>query len=476
LNTDRSLLIKGSYWHLAINNANGDHYLTSLRIFLKEIDEKGELLRITEEIDPYLEAAAVIDSFDNGPAVLMENIKNYRNAVVAGVCNTRERLCQALKTSREELHGTLLYAIRNPKYPQIEEGKKERQYVHSTNLSDIPILRHYPEDGGRYITAAIVAARSLDGKIENVSFHRLQVLDENHLAIRVVPRHLYKILKENEKTEEPLEVAISIGLHPAIMLAAASAAPFGVSEYGVANTLLGGELVLCKCKDVNVPAPSEAEIILEGKIKVDQETEEGPFVDATGTYDIIRRQPVVEITGIRYQEQFIYQALLPGKSEHHLLMGLPREAQIRESISRVVPYVRGVNLTLGGCSWLHAIISLEKQTEGDGKSALLAAFTAHKSLKHAVVVDSDINPYDLRAVEWAIATRFQADRDLVLVKGARGSSLDPSGDQNLELTTKMGIDATRTLTKPEESFKKVVLSEPHKRRAETLLKKYMGDE
>jgi UbiD family decarboxylase len=152
-------------------------------------------------------------------------------------------------------------------------------------------------------------------------------------------------------------------------------------------------------------------------------------------------------------------------------MGLPREANIWESVRGTTPYVRGVNLTLGGCSWLHAILSIEKQSEGDGKSALMAAFAAHKSLKHAVVVDSDIDPYDLREVEWAIATRFQADKDLLIVPGARGSSLDPSGDQNLELTTKLGIDATRTFLKPKESFSKARFSETYEKRARIILKR-----
>jgi len=443
----------------------------NLRDFLGELERDGELIRIREEVDAYLEAAAVIGLLDNGPAVLMERVRGYKNPVVAGVCGTRDRICRAIGVSREELHERLLYAIKNPIYPKIEKNGRVKEISDSPRLSSIPVLTHFQKDGGSYITAGIVAARSLDGKIENVSFHRLQVLDDRHLAIRVVRRHLYKLLQMYREAGKPLEVAISVGLHPAIMLAAASPAPFGISEYGVANVLSGGNLVLTKCEEVDVPVPSDAELVLEGRIHPEQEVEEGPFVDATGTYDIIRRQPVVEVTRVMHQDQFIYQALLPGRSEHHLLMGLPREAQIWESVSRTVPYVRGVNLTLGGCSWLHVIVSLEKQSEGDGKSALLAAFAAHKSLKHAVVVDSDIDPYNLREVEWAIATRFQADKDLLLIPGVRGSSLDPSGDQNLELTTKLGIDATRTFLKPKEAFCKAKFSELYEKRAKEIFKR-----
>jgi UbiD family decarboxylase len=445
--------------------------LPDLRNFVKELEDKGDLHRISEEVDVYLEAAAIIGQLDNGPAVLMEKIKGYENPIVAGVCGTRSKLCQAIGASKEELHKKLLQAIRNPVYPEIKDRGLVKKNISLPKLSELPVLTHFQKDGGPYITSAIIAARSLDGKIENVSFHRLQILDDTHLAIRIVRRHLYKILQMHKEANKPLEVAISLGLHPSIMLAAASSLPYGVSEYGVANTLLGGDLALTKCEDVSIPVPSDAELVLEGKIYPNQEVEEGPFVDATGTYDIIRKQPVIEITQMMHRDDFIYQALLPGMSEHHLLMGLPPEAQIWESVGNAVPYVRGVNLTLGGCSWLHAIISLEKQSEGDGKSAILAAFAAHKSLKHAVVVDSDIDPHDLKEVEWAIATRFQADKDLLIIPNARGSSLDPSGNQSLGLTTKMGIDATRTLSRSEESFIKARFSELSENRAKEILRK-----
>lgn len=444
--------------------------MPDLRDFLKELENKGDLHRIIEEVDVYLEAAAIIGHLDNGPAVLMEKVKGCKNPIVAGVCGTRSKLCQAIGVSKKELYNRLLQAIRNPIYPKIEEGGSVKETIDSPKLSKLPVLTHFQGDGGPYITSAIVAARSSDGKIENVSFHRLQILDDTHLAIRIVRRHLYKILQMHKEANKPLEVAISLGLHPAVMLAAASSLPFGVSEYGVANTLLEEEFVLTNCEDVSVPVPSDAELVLEGKIHPNHEIDEGPFVDATGTYDIIRKQPVVEITRIMHRDKFIYQALLPGMSEHHLLMGLPPEAQIWESVSSVVPFVRGVNLTLGGCSWLHAVISLEKQSEGDGKSAILAAFAAHKSLKHVIVVDPDIDPHNMKEVEWAIATRFQADKDLVMIPGARGSSLDPSGDQNLGLTTKLGIDATITLSRPKESFIKARFSELHKNRAKQILK------
>jgi len=160
------------------------------------------------------------------------------------------------------------------------------------------------------------------------------------------------------------------------------------------------------------------------------------------------------VIGVTHRENYLYQALLPGGMEHKLLMGVPYEAKIREAVGNVVPSVKDVRLTPGGCCWLHAVISIEKQVDGDAKNAILAAFAAHPSLKHAVLVDQDIDVTKLDEVEWAIATRFQGDEDVVVVGGARGSTLDPSADQELATTSKVGVDATRPYSKPREKFER----------------------
>jgi UbiD family decarboxylase len=177
-------------------------------------------------------------------------------------------------------------------------------------------------------------------------------------------------------------------------------------------------------------------------------------VDITGTYDVQRKQPIVTIVGVLQREDYIYHGLLPSGAEHRLLMGVPHEVLIWEAVSKVVPKVHAVNLSVGGSGWLHAVISVEKQLDGDGKNVLLAAFAAHPSLKHAVVVDSDIDVYDDSSVEWAIATRFQGGEDLVVVNKVRGSTLDSSADQETGLTTKIGVDATRPFSKPKEKFER----------------------
>jgi len=424
----------------------------SLRSFLGEMHRKHQMLEVKDEVSPRFEVSAFMKEFDGGPVLYFDNVKGRETKIVAGVCGTRQRLCWALGAKVENLYQKLIDAWRMPTLPKRVRGGPVNEVVERARLSKLPILTHFEHDAGPYITSAIVSARSPDKKIENVSIHRLQVLDDRHFAIRLVPRHLFKLWQMAKEEKQNLDVAIAIGVHPAVMLAAASPLPFGVSEFGVANKLLNNKLTLIKCEHVDAFAPAEAEIVLEGRILIEKEVIEGPLVDITGTYDVQRKQPVIELVSTMHRRDYIYQALLPSSAEHKLLMGLPHETMIWEAVSKVVPSVKAVNLSIGGCGWLHAIISIDKLVDGDAKNALTAAFSAHPSLKHAVVVDTDIDIFNPNTVEWAIATRFQAEEDTLLIQNARGSTLDPSANQETGLTTKVGIDATRPLTKPREKF------------------------
>jgi len=424
----------------------------SLRGFLAEMQKKNQLLQVEEDVSPRFDVSAFMKELDGGPVLYFDNVKGSRTKIVAGVCGTRQRLCWALGVNQETLYQKIIEAWREPTPPKVVRGGPVNEVVEKARLSKLPILTHFERDAGAYITSSVISARSSDGKIENVSIHRLQVLDDQHVAIRLVPRHLYNMWRIAKEKKEDLNVAITVGTHPAVMLAAASPVPFGVSEFGVANALLGNKMHLVKCEHVNAYAPAEAEIVLEGRILAAREVVEGPLVDITGTYDIQRKQPVIELVSMMHRRDYMYQALLPSGAEHKLLMGLPHETMIWEAVSKVVPTVKAVNLSSGGCGWLHAILSIDKLVDGDAKNALAAAFSAHPSLKHAVVVDTDIDVYNPTMVEWAIATRFQASEDLLIIPQARGSTLDPSADQETGMTTKVGVDATRPLTKPKEKF------------------------
>jgi UbiD family decarboxylase len=444
----------------------------SFRKFLEKIEKEGEVLHIKNELSTSFEIPFVMKSFDNqGPILLFEKVKNHETRVVANVCGTRKRICAAIDVEQDGLYRKLIDAWRLPKKPKVA-GDGAVKEVSEKDLSKIPVLTHFERDAGPYITSAVVYAKSIDGNVENVSVHRLQVLDKKRLAIRLVPRHLFRLWQTAKENGRDLEVSISIGVHPAVMLAASSPVPFGVNEFEVANALMNNSLRLIECEHVNAYAPADAELVLEGKISAKEEVAEGPFVDITGTYDIQRRQPVVEVVNVMHRKDYVYQALLPSGAEHKLLMGLPHEVLIWEAISKVVPKVYAVNLSVGGSGWLHAIISIDKQLDGDGKNALLAAFAAHPSLKHAVVVDSDINVFDPYEVEWAIATRFQASEDVIIMNNVRGSTLDSSADQETGLTSKMGLDATRPYTKPKEKFERAKI--PVGKEIEELVQKFLA--
>jgi UbiD family decarboxylase len=444
----------------------------SLRDFIEKSEGEGEVLRVKEAVSPRFEISHVLKEFDkDGPILLFEKVKGSDRRVVANVCGTRNRICRALDVDQDGLCETLMKAWHSPKKPKVVENAAAKK-VKVVDLSSVPILTHFERDAAPYITSGVVHAKNVDGKVENVSVHRLRVLDRNHLAIRLVPRHLFKLWRMAKEAGKDLDVAISIGVHPAVMLAASSPLPFGVCEFDVANALMDGGLRLIECEDVDACAPADAELVLEGRISAVKEVVEGPFVDVTGTYDVQRKQPIVTVVGVRQREDYLYHGLLPSGAEHRLLMGVPHEVLIWEAVSKVVPKVYAVNLSAGGCGWLHAVISVEKQLDGDGKNVLLAALAAHPSLKHAVVVDSDIDVFDASSVEWAIATRFQASKDLFVVNNVRGSTLDSSADQETGSTTKVGVDATRPFAKPREKFERARI--PVSKNAEALVRGLHG--
>ena len=378
--------------------------------------------------------------------IIFENFNGRR--VISNIYSRRDFFIKyfSLKNSRE----LFKFIIRAASSREELIRTDKRSWRHKlSSVEEIPFFKYFPEDGGPYITSSIIIA-SLRGVL-NASYHRLMYLGEERFAVRLVPRHLYRMWRESIEYGEELQVAIVIGSLPEVALSGAISVEYGKNELEIASFMHkareGKPLEVYEISGILVPA--EAEYVLVGRF-TGNIVDEGPFIDITRTPDIVRKQPELVIDAVYSSENPIYHAILPGGYEHRVLMGLPREASIYASVSRVVPEVKDVVLTQGGCSWLHAVISIRKQHDGDGKNAILAAFAGHPSLKHVVVVDDDINIEDLEEVEWAIATRFQGDKDLVIIKNARGSTLDPSSENGI--MTKLGIDATKPLGS-KESFK-----------------------
>ncbi|NLA37941.1 MAG: UbiD family decarboxylase, partial [Methanomicrobiales archaeon] len=314
------------------------------------------------------------------------------------------------------------------------------------DLSCIPVMKHYPGDAGRYFTGGVVFS-CFDG-VENASIHRMMVLDDHRVVARLVEgRHTDILLRAALDCGERLPVVVTVGTHPLVTFAASTRVPQG-KELVYAAELLGGELGVRTCGNgVRVP---DAEIVLEGYIGAEV-VAEGPFVDITGTYDPVRQQPVIEFTRMYCKADPIYHGILPAGDEHKLLMGAPYEPKIYRAVSEVTT-VRDVLLTKGGAGYLHAVVQIRKNTNGDAKNAIMAAFAAHTSLKHVVVVDEDIDIYDPHDVEYAIATRVRGDTDIMVISGVRGSSLDPMRLAD-GTNVKVGVDATIVMGR-EDEFKR----------------------
>ena len=396
------------------------------------------------------EMAGVIEALGEKP-VFFENVKESGIPVVGGLLSSKELIGRALNLKKEHLLHNLSSAIENPLPPAIVANGECQEVVEpAVDLTTLPIMRYTEKDGGKYIASAVSIVRDPElGR--NMCFHRLMLIGKNRFVARIVEeRGTDTALK---KAGGELDVAICIGNSTAVLLAAATSLPKGVDELGMANALERTELV--KCKTIDLDVPKDCEIVLEGRI-TKEKAAEGPFLDTTGTIDKIRQQPVVEIKCITHREKPIYQTLLPGRHEHQFLMGMPKEPTIFNEVNKVCE-CRDVYITPGGCSWLHAVVQIKKQNPDDGKKAIAAAFEGHKSLKHCVIVDDDIDIYDPNDVEWAIATRFQADKNAVILSNQRGSSLDPSGDLTegkKARTCKMGLDATIPSGKTDKSFVK----------------------
>ena len=406
----------------------------------------NDLVVVKEPVNRELEITRYLLKYRERP-VLFENVGGWR--VAGNIWATRERIAGFLNTEKERLIHLIAEAMENPSpYRTVESAPFLKNSTEDFSLLELPVPKYYPKDGGPYFTSSMVIAKDDNGFV-NVSFHRMMVRDEKTVAIRLVPRHLYAMWKEKAEHGEELSVRIVVGNPVHLLLAGATSTAYGISELEIASKL--SELAFGKPIEAvelgGIPVPVESEFVFEAKITPEL-VEEGPFVDITGTYDYVRKQPLVVFEKMYHVDDPIFHALLPGGYEHFMLMGLPKEPQIYASVKRVVPKVHGVRLTEGGAMWLHAVVSITKQHDGDGKNAILAAFAGHPSLKHVVVVDEDVDIYDDRDVEWAVATRFQADRDLVIVPNARGSSLDPSAEKSL--TAKWGIDATKPLDRKEE--------------------------
>ena len=356
---------------------------------------------------------------------------------------TRDRLCAAIGIEPEAYIDTLGWAMSNPSTPELvseDEAACFENTVAEVDLRRLPIPHHWPQDRGRYSSASIIIAQ--DNGIRNVSFHHQFLRDANHLVVRLVPRHLRTMVMNAREEGREVNIAVVNAPDPVVLLAAAMSFNENIDELTIAaalhEKLYGSSLQLVELPN-GVHVPADAEYVWWGRVTLEND-DEGPYVDITGTVDDVRQEPVIEIDGLIHRNNPIFHALSPGEAEHKTLMGLPRAPTIKAAVNEVVECL-DVHMTEGGCGWLGAVLKIRKKNADDGMKAIKAAFDGHKSMKIVTVVDEDIDITDPVRVEWAMMTRWQPDKDTLILSDQRGSSLDPSRYENGR-TSKIGYDAT----------------------------------
>ena len=379
----------------------------------------------------------------NHEAVVFNNITEAEGMRSAINVLARDRLCSIFEISPGELIDILAWAMKNPADPEVVSKENSPVFENKqeiTDLTKIPIPWHYPEDRGRYQSASVIIAE-YDG-IRNMSFHRQFLRDANHCVSRFVPRHLRTMTDKARANGDDINIAVVNGPDATVLLAAAMSFTHDLDELTVAAALhqrLHGKPLQLVTLPNGIQVPADSEFAMEARITLEDD-DEGPYVDITGTVDDVRQEPLIEYDAVYHRNQAIFHALIPAEVEHRTLMGLPRAPTIKAAVNAVVPCT-DVYMTDGGSGWLSAVVAIEPQKEGDGLAAIHAALGGHGSMKQVTVVDTDIDCSNPVRVEWALMTRWQPDKDTLILSKQKGSSLDPSRDVD-GLTSKVGIDAT----------------------------------
>ncbi|MDE0706190.1 MAG: UbiD family decarboxylase [Candidatus Poseidoniales archaeon] len=355
----------------------------------------------------------------------------------------RDRLCEVFSVSPGELIDVLAWGMANPEPPLVVDSTEAEVLQcrqEPVDLQKIPIPRHYQEDAGRYQSASVIIAE-YDG-IRNMSYHRQLLRGKRHCVARFVPRHLRTMYEKARANGDEIPIAVVNGADATVLLAAAMSFNEDLDELTVAAALhsrLHGKPLRMVRLPNGIAVPADSEYAMEARITLELD-DEGPYVDITGTVDEVRQEPVIEYDSVYHRSEPVFHALISAGVEHRTLMGMPRAPTIKAAVSKVVNCT-DVYLTEGGCGWLSSVVQIKPQHEEDGIKAIHAALDGHRSMKQVVVVDEDIDIANPIRVEWALMTRWQPDTDTVILTGQKGSSLDPSRDEDGS-TSKIGMDAT----------------------------------
>ena len=428
-----------------------------LRQFLQVLQNRGELLSIEEEVDLRFELSEYLKQFDTirGPALLFKNIKGHAMQIAGNLIGTKKRLAFAFGVQDEEklLETFLKRRARKIEPKRVRSGPVKQVIVREEkqiDLTALPIPTYHEGDAGPYITCGIVTAREPASGLRSMGLHRLQIKGKTRMGIHLSNPPISRFAANAEKSGKPLDIAISLGVHPVILLASIVSSP-SEDKVAIASSLLGSPIHLVRCETVDAEAPAHAEVVIEGKILPNVREMEGPFGEISGYY-FSDNSHVIEVTAITRRKDSIIQALHPTVSEVSLLGGPAGEAEMIQMLRARGFAVRDLAISRSS-NHAHVAVSLQKNHESDPRQLLHYLLSGVPYIKHAVVVDDDVDVHDAEDVEWAIATRFQGDRDLAVIPDLKARAIDPSKKEG-NFMTKVGLDATVPL-RLRERFRRI---------------------
>lgn len=412
-----------------------------LRTWLDRLQATGRLALTDPGIALRFGVAGVANRLDGRQAALFPRPGGHQVPIVSGLLSQRSWMAEAAGVAERDLVPRFQQACRDPvPYQEISEGPVQEIVHRDFDLAELlPLPTHNEHDHGPYITAGLLVARDQHGR-QNVSIHRLQVSGPDRLGALLLPRHTLAFFRDQEDAGADLDVAIVIGADPLTLMASQAIVPLGQDELAISGALRGCPLPVVRCLDSAIRVPANAEIVLEGRLLARTREPEGPFGEFPQYYGERADRHVIELSAVTHRRNPIYHTIVGGGREHLLLGCIPREGSFLSELRRNFPCVTAVHLPVGGACRYHLHVQVDRPAPGEVRNVILAALSVHYDVKHVTVVDTDVDVQSPAEVEWAVATRFQADRDLVVVAGAQGSKLDPSTADGVG--AKMGLDAT----------------------------------
>lgn len=417
---------------------------SDLRAFLADLG--SDLLHLKQAFDPKHEMAALLRAMPaDGPAVLFENVAGHPGArVIGNLVASRRRVAQALDTTEAELAATYLKRTRQGVAPVLTSDAPVKEVLHRAPLdlgALLPVLTHYAGDGGPFITTGVVLCHDPVSGRRGMGIHRMMVKGGTRMGILLANPPLSQFHAAAEAAGRPLEIAVALGVEPALLIAAVvKTGPQGPDKMDLAGALRGAPVELIRAETVAVDVPARAEIIIEGRVLPGVREPEGPFGENTGYY-FTNTSPVVEVTAVTHRRDFIYPALCPWTADVDSLLSLAAGTELLGQLQTQMAGVVDLDLTTGTCGFT-AVIALAKARPTEARRLIHLALSMDKRLKLVTVVDDDVDIRDPREVSWALATRFQPDRDTVILSGMEGYVIDPSCGGG-GVGSRMGMNATR---------------------------------